>query len=370
MQKHHPKNVRIKHQYLRHLRDAKRRASKSVDQASAAISEFEESTNYKDFALYRIEQATRYKRLLSEQVNSLTGKPLAIATVYSRLMAVKAFFQWLSERAGYRKINYSDADYFNLSANDGRIAAAKRAKRAPSLEQVRAVLASMPHATDIERRDRAIVAFALLSGARDDAIASLCLGHIDLNARTVFQDARKVRTKRRKTITSWFFPVGDDVEAIVIDWVQHLRERLLFGPDDPLFPKTDIARIASSEFQAVGLERAHWTTAGPIRAIFRKAFERAGLPYFHPHTFRTTLGRLGQKVCRTPEEYKAWSQNLGHEEVMTTFSNYGDVADHRQAEIFGELRTRGSGAEGQATPDSKALQDAIAALLKAIPVAA
>jgi hypothetical protein len=24
-------------------------------------------------------------------------------------------------------------------------------------------------------------------------------------------------------------------------------------------------------------------------------------------------------MCRTPEELKAWSQNLGHEDVMTTF---------------------------------------------------
>ena len=31
---------------------------------------------------------------------------------------------------------------------------------------------------------------------------------------------------------------------------------------------------------------------------------------------------------------KAWSQNLGHENVLTTFSSYGDVARHRQAEII------------------------------------
>jgi hypothetical protein len=45
------------------------------------------------------------------------------------------------------------------------------------------------------------------------------------------------------------------------------------------------------------------------------------------------LARYGEQVCRTQEEMKAWSQNLGHEKVQTTFSRYGDVAPHRQAEI-------------------------------------
>jgi len=63
------------------------------------------------------------------------------------------------------------------------------------------------------------------------------------------------------------------------------------------------------------MDRRHWTTATPIRTIFREAFEGAGLPYFNPHSFRNTLVRLGQDVCQTPEQFKAWSQNLGHEGV-------------------------------------------------------
>jgi hypothetical protein len=62
-----------------------------------------------------------------------------------------------------------------------------------------------------------------------------------------------------------------------------------------------------------------------------------GLPYFHPHSFRKTLGILGEKICPTPEAFKAWSQNLGHSHVLTTFMNYGTVAQHRQDEIMSEL---------------------------------
>lgn len=47
--------------------------------------------------------------------------------------------------------------------------------------------------------------------------------------------------------------------------------------------------------------------------------------------------QLGQTVCRTPEEFKAWSQNLGHEGVLTTFYSYGEVQESRQSEIFKSL---------------------------------
>jgi hypothetical protein len=49
----------------------------------------------------------------------------------------------------------------------------------------------MPARTDIEKRDRAIIAFTLLAGARDDATASFKLKHIDLAVGKIDQDARE-----------------------------------------------------------------------------------------------------------------------------------------------------------------------------------
>ena len=40
------------------------------------------------------------------------------------------------------------------------------------------------------------------------------------------------------------------------------------------------------------------------------------------------------------EEFKAWSQNLGHEQVLTTFASYGQVAADRQAELIRRLGQR------------------------------
>jgi len=173
-------------------------------------------------------------------------------------------------------------------------------------------------------------------GARDNAIASFSLKHIDIAARTVFHDARDVRTKHAKTFTSTFFPVGGDIEAIVAQWIGELAAQG-FEPDDPLFPATKVAPGANRRFAAVGLERKHWRDAGAIRRIFKQAFERAGLPNYNPHSFRHTLAVMGEKICRTPEEWKAYSQNFGHSSPMTTFNSYGPVAPYRQAEILNAL---------------------------------
>ena len=111
----------------------------------------------------------------------------------------------------------------------------------------------------------------------------------------------------------------------MVGWVEYLRTELLWGPDDPLFPATRIEFGPDRGFRAAGLLRKGWSNADAIRRIFKEACASAGLPYFNPHSFRHALVALGQERCRTPEEFKAWSQNLGHEGVLTTFTSYGEV---------------------------------------------
>ncbi|WP_232322339.1 site-specific integrase [Methylomonas lenta] len=105
--------------------------------------------------------------------------------------------------------------------------------------------------------NRALIAFTWLTGARDSTIASMKLKHVDLVTNCVFQDAREVNTKFSKTFTTYFFPVGDEIQHIVADRV----------------------------FKASGLKPEHWSNASPIRSIFREAFETTDLPYFNSHSF-------------------------------------------------------------------------------------
>jgi integrase len=222
-----------------------------------------------------------------------------------------------------------------MSLKDTAIAKAVREPRVPTIAQIRSVLTALPRGTAIEKRNRALVAFTLLTGARDNATASMRLKHVDLAGRQIFQDARDVRTKFSKSFATFFFPVGDDIEAIFVEWVAFLREELDFGSDDPLFPATRTAPGADGNFAQVGLARECWSTASPIRAIFKDAFGAAELPYFNPHSFRKTLVRFGMDACGgNVEAFKAWSQNLGHDEVLTTFNSYGTISAHRQGELI------------------------------------
>lgn len=335
MPKHNGANARIKREYFAYLKEAQRRDEASIDAVAKALSRFEESNGHKDFKSFHREQAVAFKRKLDEVVAVRTGKPLSRATVHSTLSALRAFFVWLAGQPGYKsRLRYSDADYFNLPEKDVRIAKATRVKSFPSLEQIHHVLSVMPTGTPIELRNRALIAFAILTGARDGALASFKLKHVDLAEGRVDQDARDVRTKASKTFSTWFFPVGGEALAIVEHWCSYLRSELLWGDDDPLFPATKIGLGETGGFRPVGLRRDGWTSAGPIRDIFRHAFDAARLPYFNPHSFRNTLVQLGQRLCTTPEEYKAWSQNLGHEQVLTTFTSYGNLVPHRQGEVM------------------------------------
>jgi integrase len=161
--------------------------------------------------------------------------------------------------------------------------------------------------------------------------------HLDMASNCIYQDAREVQTKFSKTFTTYFFPVGDEICAIVKDWIEYLIKQKLWGRDYPLFPSTRVECGNSRQFEVTGLDRKFWNNATPIRKIFRVAFERAGLPYYNPHSFRHLLVHYGQTLCQTPEEFKAWSQNLGHEQVLTTFLSYGYVEPPRQEEIIRKL---------------------------------
>lgn len=369
MPKFNAKNERIKHRYLTFLTEARQLSTATVDQIAAAIADFEQSTSHREFRLFRPEQAQSYKHRLSKLTNPSTKRCLSKATISSRLAALKAFFQWLCQQPGFRKLNFTDADYFNLSGNDERIAKTVRQRPAPTIEQIRHVLQVMPCRTAIERRDRALVAFALVSGARDNALASLSIKHVNLERRELTQDAREVRTKNAKTMTTWFFPVGEDIEAIIADWVHFLRTEKLWGSDDPLFPASRVDVGESGHFENCGLARTHWKSAAAIRKVFREAFALAGLPYFNPHSFRKTLVSFGYRRCAGDlEAFKGWSQNLGHNQMLTTLSSYGNIPPERQAEILNRQRAaphEESFSDG-GEPDANTIQTVLAHLAKTV----
>lgn len=358
MIQHNPTNERIKYKYFTMMAHARGRSPKTIDMIAKALARFEEHTHFRDFGSFRLDHAIDFKTSLAQQISQTTGQPMSKATLFSTIQALRGFFSWLAQQPGYRsKLDPDDAEYFHVSLKDARVATARRQRPAPTLKQIRQTLAAMPCSDVMGQRNRALMAFIILTGARDGAAASMKLKHIDLHRRLVFQDARDVKTKFSKTFTSFFFPVGAEIEEIVRDWVVLLRDQLAFGDNDPVFPSTLVIQDEHHQFHAAGLSRIHWKSGAQVRTIFAEAFRLAGLPYFNPHSFRTTLGVLGQELCRTEEEYKAFSLNLGHESVQTTRLSYSPIDTTRQGQII--LGLKNSNPPGQAT-EADGLEDLFA----------
>lgn len=322
------KNERIKRAYRIFLKEADGKADGSIEQVMKAIERYEAFTKRADFGTFDQRKAVRFK-------DHLAAQSLAKATILSTMKPLKRFFGWLGYQPGHRsRIRRTDIEYLNLADRDVRAAKTPADRPAPSLDQVRKAFAAMPSETSIDRRNRALFALLGLTGIRDGALITLKLKHFNESERRILQNPNEVATKNAKRIDTFLIDIAPELTLALIDWKRHLTEDLWFAPTDPLFPKTAMGQDSNNDFIAVGVIREHWASAQPVRNIVKAAFEGAGLPYFHPHAFRHMLVQQAYLRCRSPEEFKAWSQNFGHEQVLTTLRSYGKIDLQRQREIL------------------------------------
>lgn len=305
MRKIDTQSERLKLEYQVHLRHGDGLDHKTIDKVMTAIRQFEISTSCKPFARFKKEQAIAFKDWLDTARNERTGKPLSKATIGTTLRMVREFIRWTSGQRGYKStIGRNDWVFFKQARKDTRVAQASTPRQVPSVGQVQRAFDAMPAATSLQKRDRALLALLTLTGARIGAVASLPLKHVDLERRKVFQDPREVNTKAAKTMNTTFFPMGEGYVAALSDYIAHLTQDLMFGPEDALFPKTEIKR-GPNGFEVAGLSRHPFASTGPLNEIFKDAFAAVQLPAYTPHSFRHMLALHGDKLCSTREQFKA-----------------------------------------------------------------
>lgn len=325
-----PKNERIKRLYTDFLKHADGKAEQTVRQIEKAIQRYEHHTAYADFASFNQQRARGFKDGLAEG-------DLAKATIFSTLTSLKRFFGWLAIQPGYKsRISLSDVEFLSLSDKDIRAAKAPADRAIPTLEQLLHVVETMRADTAIAKRNRALIAFIALTGTRDGAAVTLRLKHFDPVRNLVIQNPNEVKTKFSKRICAFLLPVDDRLKSIFLDWVHYLKSELLFGNDDPLFAKTAMALDVNDCFTANGLSREFWANATPVREIFKAAFAASGLPNYSPHTFRHMIVSEMYRRELSVAEFKAWSQNLGHESAMTTLNSYGKLSLYEQEKLIVE----------------------------------
>lgn len=330
------RNEKVKHRYYDYLKEAQGFSQKSIDAIQKAIYRYEEFSKNEDFANFNSEKAKEFKKWLENKKNANNKHQISLSTNYTYLRYLRNFFKWLCYQPSYKsKISMTDVEYLKLDKQKSRIATSTKRERFPTIEQVKKVVQSIKIESDIDLRDRALICFTLLSGMRDSAIVSLPLACFDEDRLLITQDPRQgVKTKFSKTIYSYLFKFDDDMLCYILSWVRYLKSELLLGNNNPLFPRNKIEFAENSKaFMSNRLEPEFWQGVNPMREIFKQRFDDADIEYFSPHCFRHTAINLAEKKCRNAEELKAVSQNLGHENVGTTFGSYGNINNNRVGEL-------------------------------------
>lgn len=337
------KNEKVKKQYYKFLKGANGYSEATIESHRKSIHRYQEFSNNEDFALFNDEKADDFKNWLEKRTVPKTGALISLPTYYNTLRFLKKFFIWLCSQPGYKsKICATDIEYLNMDRKKRRMATSCMRECYPTFEQIKRVASVIQPVSEVDLRDRALIAFTLLSGMRDSAIASLPIGCFDLNNLMVDQDPKKgVKTKNSKHIKSYLLSFDDEMLKYVIDWVNYLKTEKLFGNMAPAFPRTK--SIFQSEEQTVlanEVEPVFWQDAQSIRSIFARRFKEANVEYFSPHTFRHVASILATNAKLSPEELKAVSQNFGHEHVQTTLTSYGRLNDIRVGEVLANIDFR------------------------------
>ncbi len=342
------KNETLKRRFYEWLKATKGFAPNTIECYEKAIWLWEDFTNKTDFGSFSMTRAKDFKDWLKNKKKANSEENISMSYCYDNLRHLKVFFDWLSKQAGYRsKINQTAIDYFNLTRKEVREATQPKSVKYPTLEEIKKVIESLTGKTEIEMRDRALFSLAFLTGARISAIRTLPIKSFDKKDLIIYQDpALGVQTKFSKKITTVLIPFSyKEALDYFIEWFDYLEKEKKFQPNDPIFPATKIenGKENISYYNTGKVEARFLQNSTSLRKIFEKRFKQVEIKYYHPHTFRHFVIKEMSKFPMTKEEEKAYSQNMGHENVGTTFGTYayGNIEEKRQIEIIKNIDFEG-----------------------------
>lgn len=340
MSKTKDKNERIKRKYLNWLQEAEGFSEKSITAVEKALWKYEEFTKDADYSTFNHKIAEQFKKFLATNKNKISNKTLSLRSQYHILRHVRNFLVWLSGQSGYKsRISTYDVQYLQLSKKDRRVATSASLPKYPTLEQIKQ-LCSFSVQTELDQRDRALIAFTALTGMRDQAIITLPLGCFDQEKMLVQQlPSKGVQTKFSKDIYTTLFQVDETLVGYFLKWYNYLKTEKHFGLEDPMFPSTEVGFVGKDHhaFTPIGIGKSFWADTNPMRKIFQERSKQTSVPYYTPHKFRHFIINEAQKHITSIEQLKALSQNLGHENISTTFHGYGAIDTYRVNELVSSI---------------------------------
>ena len=318
-----PQNERIKHKYRMYLMGPKHLDKKTWTKNMEHIRHYEEMNDFAPLLPLTVDQIHNY-------VGKICAQDLSLSYIDQNLKVMRDFFEWITHQKQYANgVDYNILPYFSLTNNQRKMARAPEYQECYEIDDILRVIKQMPTETDIQQRNRALIALQTICGMRIEELASVTLGNLKFdhmaNNWFIYVTPRNMKVKFAKTRQAYFMPWDDDIKRIVIDWADKLRA-MGFNDKSPLFPTTNNTFDQQPKLDPT--ENPTCIQASTIRTIFRTTFSSAGLPVYRVHSFRHTIARWAE-IHGTPEFFNAVSQSLGHSSVQTTFYVYGKLPPSR-----------------------------------------
>jgi integrase/recombinase XerC/integrase/recombinase XerD len=227
-------------------------------------------------------------RTLRRYAAGLAERGIAPATIARRLAALRGLFRTQIE-AGARIDNPAEL-----------LSSPKRPQRLPHVlksTEVSALLDSIPGATPLELRDRALFELAYACGLRAEELVSLDLESLDFDAESVRVEGKGGKTR--------LVPLGEHARQALERYLARARP-LLQGPaaDPALFLSKSGRRLSTSD---VRRRLAGWARSAAARS--------PGLSRAHPHALRHSFAT---HLLDGGADLRAIQELLGHATISTT----------------------------------------------------
>ncbi len=331
-------NEAIKKDYFEYLEHAKGRAKPTIRKTIESLYKFDEFLNFASYKTLNKDILISFKEHLRAYKSPKTQKQLAESSFVHGINHLKGFLVWLREQKGYKKLDLTVISYLTLTREDKAGLKKTKIEFVPKLEDVKPLFYAIDELTEKDKRDKAIIACLFLTGARIEALSSLKIASFDIKNETIIQSgADGAKTKFSKEIITSLFPIDDGMKTYFINWTNNLKNSKGFAGKDALFPKMDLERINNDLFQKSKLSKDCIKSPTTIKNMLKERCKLAGIEYINPHLFRKIITKHYLQKPITPEQVKAISQNLGHENIATTFYSYGALQPERQLDVIKNL---------------------------------
>lgn len=328
--------------YLHHIERVKQNDIETVKRARSHLRHLLEWADETPFAKARGIDPTFPTYLLTARADG-RDKKLAPASIIKCLANARQFFAYARDEWPLRYKPISESWISMLLPprhirSDSRLPVRQYYELADVLK-----IAAVSTATLLEERGKVAVCMGFLSGMRADALASLPIYCVHLEARQIDQlPEAGVRTKNRKAAITYLLEIPELLE-VCKQWDRRVQSL----PKEALWYST----LTSDGMKLTPTTKAYAGRNNVIERDVRLICERAGVPYQSPHKLRHGHVVHALKQARNMAELKAISQNIMHASVVITDQVYGKLINNNVRDAISKLGT-------QAQPSSSALNKA------------